>query len=137
MITTYTQLIQKIDECAVLWHGEDEGDNLENIEMLSGIEFDVAQAITEYALSIGLDYDIGRFKLSFIYEAVSEDPQYDVLEDCRSQLMMTLVEMLIDHNLVIDDYPLENKYLPLKDPDPELVAAAKHFYKSFWPDYEE
>ncbi|MEZ4912278.1 MAG: hypothetical protein R2774_15625 [Saprospiraceae bacterium] len=137
MITTYAQLIQEINECAALWHREDEGENLENIEMLSGIEFDVARAITEYALSKGLDYDIGRFKLSFIYHADSEDPQYDVLEDCRSELMMTFVEMIIDHNYVIDDHPLENKYQPIKDPDPELVAAAKHFYKSFWPDYDE
>lgn len=137
MITTYAQLIQEIDECAALYHREEEGDNLENIEMLSGIEFDVARAITEYALSKGLDYDIGRFKLSFIYEANSEDPQYDVLEDCKSGLMMTFVEMLIDQNFVIDDYPLENKYVPLTDPDPELIAAARHFYKSFWPDYEE
>ena len=137
MITTYPQLIQKINECADLWHRQDEGDNFENMEMLTIIEWDVARAITEYALSKGLDYDIGRFKLSFIYYANSDDPQYDVLEDCGSELMMTFVEMLIDHNFVIDDYPLENKYLPLKDPDPELVAAAKHFYKSFWPDYEE
>lgn len=137
MITTYAQLIQEIDECAVLWHGEDEGDNLENTEMLSGIEFDVAKAITEYALSKGLDYDIGRFKLSFIYEADIEDPKYDVLEDCRSELMMTFVEMLVDYNFVIDDHPLENKYVPLTDPDPELITAACHFYKSFWPDFDE
>jgi len=137
MITTYPQLIQEIDHLAALWHRVDEGDNFENMEMLIGIEWDVARAITEYALSKGLDYDIGRFKLSFIYYADSEDPQYDVLEDCRSELMMTFVEMLIDHNYVIDDLPLENKYLPLNDPEPELVAAAKHFYKSFWPDDEE
>lgn len=137
MITTYSQLIQEIDECAALWHGEEEGDNLENSEMLSGIEFDVARAITEYALSKGLDYDIGRFKLSFIYAADSEDPQYDDLEDCRSELMMTFVDMLVDHNLVIDDQPIENKYVPLTDPDPELIAAARHFYKSFWPDFDE
>lgn len=137
MITTYPQLIQEIDEYAVLWHSEDEGDNLENTEMLSGIEFDVAQAITEYALFKGLDYDIGRFKLSFIYEADSEDPQYDVLEDCRSELMMNFVDLLINPNYVIDDHPLENNYVPLTDPDPELIAAAHHFYKSFWPDYDQ
>jgi len=137
MITTYAQLIQEIDECAALYHREDEGDNLENAEMLSGIEFDVARAITEYALSKGLDYDIGRFKLSFIYKAESEDPKSDVLEGCRSELMMTFVEMLVDHNLVIDDHPIENKYVPLTDPDPELIEAARHFYKSFWPDFDE
>lgn len=137
MITTYPQLIQKIDECAALYHREDEGDNLRNIETLTSIEYNAGRAITEYALSKGLDYDIGRFKLSFIYRADSEDPQYDVLEDCRSELMMTFVEMLIDHNYVIDDHPLENKYQPLKDPDPELVGAAHHFYKSFWPGYDQ
>lgn len=137
MITTYAQLIQEIDECAALWHREDEGDNLENTEMLTGIEWDAARAITEYALSKGLDYDIGRFKLSFIYNSDNEDPQYDILEDCSSALMMTFVDLLIDPNFVIDDYPLENKYVPLENPDPELVAAARHFYVSFWPDFDE
>jgi len=47
------------------------------------------------------------------------------------------VEMLVDYNFVIDDHPLENMYVPLTNPDPELEAAAQHFYKSFWPDYEE
>ncbi len=34
MITTYTQLMQEINECAALYHREEEVDNLENSEML-------------------------------------------------------------------------------------------------------
>jgi hypothetical protein len=51
--------------------------------------------------------------------------------------MMTFVEMLGSPEMVIDDHPIENKYKKLIDPDPELVAAVKHFYMSFWPDYDE
>lgn len=59
-ITIYDQLIEEINECAALWHGEGKGDNLKNAEMLTVIEYDVGRAITEQALSKGLDYDIGR-----------------------------------------------------------------------------
>jgi hypothetical protein len=34
MITTYTQLMQEINECAALYHHEEEGDNLENTEIV-------------------------------------------------------------------------------------------------------
>jgi len=34
MITTYTQLMQEINECAALYHREEKVDNLENSEML-------------------------------------------------------------------------------------------------------
>lgn len=137
MITTYTQLIQEIDDFTALYHREEEGDNLRNMEMLTGIEYNAGRAITEYALSKGLDFNIGRFKLSFIYNDDGEDPRYDVLEGYSGELIMTFIEMLASPETVINHHPIKNKYKELIDPDPELVAAAKHFYKSFWPDYEE
>lgn len=124
---TYTRVIQRIDENAIKWH--DSCDSL----MAQFLEMEVMEDIALYALSKELDYDIGRFKLSFILLA-NQKVDDDVLEGCRHQLLEVFIEMLAAPNGVINDYPIKNTYVPLKFPDLELVALSKYFYAKFWND---
>jgi hypothetical protein len=124
---TYNQVIQKIDDNAAKWHDSSDF-NIAHI-----LELEVMEFIAMYALSKGLDYDIGRFKLSFVLHSTHEI-QDNELEGCRQQLLEVFIEMLAAPNGVINDYPIKNTYIPLKFPDLELVSLSKYFYAKFWND---
>lgn len=124
---TYTKVIQRIDENATKWH--DSADVL----FAQLLELEIMEYIALYALSKELDYDIGRFKLSFILLA-NQKVDDEVLEGCRHQLLEVFIEMLAAPNGVINDYPIKNTYVPITFPDLELVALSKYFYAMFWND---
>jgi len=124
---TYTQVIQRIDENAAKWHASSDF----NIAQI--LELEVMEFIAMYALSKALDYDIGRFKLSYILHSTHE-VQDNELEGCRQQMLEVFIEMLAAPNGVINDYPIKNTYIPLKFPDLELVTLSKYFYAKFWND---
>lgn len=124
---TYIQVTQQIDQNALQWHSE------RDFELAHSYELSVMETIARFALFKGLDYDIGRFKLSFIVDA-NEKVDQEVLEGCKQQLLEVFIEMLASPDSVIDDYPIKNTYLPLKFPDLELVALSKYFYAKFWND---
>ena len=123
----YNQVILLIDENASMWHDSSD------FSLAQSLELNVMESITKYALSKGQDYDIGRFKLSFILNA-NQQVDDEVLEGCRHQLLEVFIEMLAAPNGVINDYPIKNTYVPLKFPDLELVTLSKYFYAKFWND---
>jgi len=124
---TYIQVIQQIDDNASKWHDSSD------YNIAQSLELNVMETIVKFALFKGFDYDIGRFKLSFILHA-NQLVDYQLLEGCRQQLLEVFIEMLAAPNGVINDYPIKNTYIPLKFPDLELVALAKYFYAKFWND---
>ncbi|HLO53094.1 MAG TPA: hypothetical protein VK169_02340 [Saprospiraceae bacterium] len=124
---TYNQVILYIDENASQWHDSSD------FSLAQSLELNVMESISKFALTKGLDYDIGRFKLSFILNA-NQKVDDEMLEGCRHQLLEVFIEMLAAPNGVINDYPIKNTYVPLKFPDLELVALSKYFYAKFWND---
>ena len=139
-ITSFPQLVEEIERVAEIWHNTEEGANFENYDEFAELEYGILEAIASYALFKEQDYNIGRFKLSQVYtysiEKVDE-PEYKdfpVLFGIRYELLATFVHNLALPGTVPTHDFINDVYEPYVNPDPELVAIARYFYASLWPE---
>ena len=99
IVTSFNQLIDEIDRVSDKWHSTEEGENFENYDEFAEMEYEIFEAIASYALYMGHDYDIGRFKLSQVYtysiEKVDEPDYKDfpVVFGIRYELLATFCSL--------------------------------------------
>jgi len=126
---TYQEVIALIDRKAISLEKEDDD------EMGMWLIQDATEAIIQYTLDKGLDYKVGNWMLSFIFNA--DDDEIEEFDGCRTPLLENFLEMAIGSSTLIDDYPLPGQYKHIKDIDPEIPALINYMHRKFWPDYFE